>query len=84
MKAYSIPENIAISDSGFIFLPTTGETFTLNETGKTIFKYFQQKRNLDEIINSLLDEYEIDRLTLERDLEDFILRLKSLNLLVEL
>lgn len=84
MKAYSVPENIAISDSGFIFQPTTGETFTLNETGKTIFKYFQQKRNLDEIINSLLDEYEIDRLTLERDLEDFIFRLKSLNLLVEL
>lgn len=82
MKTYSVPENIAISDSGFIFLPTTGETFTLNEIGKQIFKMLQAKKSIEEISKEILDEYDIDTLTVERDVEDFLLRLKSLNLIV--
>lgn len=84
MKSYYIPENIAISDSGFLFLPTTGETFTLNEIGKKIFKELQAKKSTEEIVNKLLQEYDIDRLTLERDIDDFILRLKSFNLITQL
>lgn len=84
MKSYYIPENIAVSDSGFLFLPTTGETFTLNEIGKKIFKELQAKKSTEEIVNQLLQEYDIDRLTLERDIDDFILRLKSFNLITQL
>jgi hypothetical protein len=84
MKNYSVPENIAISDSGFLFLPTTGETFTLNEIGKKIFKLLQSKKTTDEIVNELVEEYDVDKLTLERDIEDFILRLKSFNLITQL
>ena len=29
MNEYIVPENIAISESGFLFLAGTGETFTL-------------------------------------------------------
>jgi len=83
MKNFIVPENIAISDSGFIFLPSTGETFTLNEIGKEIFKLLQVRKSIDEISSKILDEYEIDPLTLERDIEDFVLRLKSLNLVIE-
>jgi hypothetical protein len=79
-----VPENIAISDSGFIFLPSTGETFTLNEIGKQIFKLLQAKKTIEEISSEILKEYDIDSLTLERDIEDFILRLKSLNLVIQI
>lgn len=82
MMTYSVPENIAISDSGFIFLPTTGETFTLNEIGKQIFKMLQAKKSIEEISKEILEQYDIDTLTVERDVEDFLLRLKSLNLIV--
>lgn len=82
MMTYSVPENIAISDSGFIFLPTTGETFTLNEIGKQIFKMLQAKKSIEEISKEILEQYDIDTLTVERDVEDFLLRLRSLNLIV--
>lgn len=84
MKTFSVPENVAISDSGFIFLPSTGETFTLNEIGKQIFKLLQAKKTMEEIFSEILREYEVDTLTLERDIEDFVFRLKSLNLLIEI
>ncbi len=83
MKTYHVPENIAISDSGFIFLPSTGETFALNEIGKQIIKLLQAKKTVDEIISEIGNEYDVDALTLERDIEDFILRLKSLNLVIQ-
>ena len=83
MKTFIVPENIAISDSGFIFLPSTGETFTLNELGKQILKLLQAKKTIEEISSEILKEYDIDTLTLERDIEDFILRLKSLNLVTQ-
>lgn len=83
MKNYVVPENIAISDSGFIFLPSTGETFTLNEIGKEIYKLLQAKKTIEEISSEILKEYDVDALTLERDIEDFVLRLKSLNLLIQ-
>ncbi len=83
MKNYVVPENIAISDSGFIFLPSTGETFTLNEIGKEIYKLLQSKKTIEEISSEILKEYDVDALTLERDIEDFVLRLKSLNLLIQ-
>lgn len=84
MKTFIVPENIAISDSGFIFLPSTGETFTLNEIGKQIFKLLQAKKTIAEISSEISKEYDIDTLTLERDIEDFILRLKSLNLVIQI
>jgi hypothetical protein len=84
MQIFAVPENIALSDSGFIFLPSTGETFTLNEIGKQIFKLLQAKKSIEEIRNQILQEYDVDPITLERDIEDFILRLKSLNLVVQI
>jgi len=83
MKSFLIPDNIAISDSGFVFLPSTGETFTLNEIGKHIFKQLQAKKSIEEIAQQIQNEYDVDSITVERDIEDFILRLKSLNLVVQ-
>lgn len=84
MKQYSIPENVAVSDSGFLFLPSTGETFTMNEIGKEIFKQLQQKIPLDNIISNLLNEYDIDKSSLEKDINDFLLQLKNYNVVKEI
>lgn len=83
IKTFRIPENIAISDSGFIFLTTTGETFTINETGKLILKLLQTGKSVEEIIELLKEEYDADVITLERDIQEFILYLQSLNIIVQ-
>ena len=83
MSKYSILENLAVSDSGFLFLTTTGETFTLNEQGREIFKLLQQKYTQEEISDKLLEEYDIDKSTFSRDFEDFFAQLKNYGLIKE-
>lgn len=81
MNNFAIPENLAISDSGFLFLSSTGETFTLNETGKEILKLLQQKFSYQEIVQHITDIYEVESSEFEKDLDDFISRLKNYTLL---
>ena len=76
MSKYFVPENLAVSDSGFLFLSSTGETFTLNGIGRDIFKMLQNGKTDQEIIDSVLEDYDVDRVTLEKDYSDFINQLK--------
>ncbi len=81
MNQFHIPENLAISDSGFLFMPSTGESFTLNEIGKEILRLMQSGSTSDEIINIISNSFEVDKTSFEKDLEDFIGQLKNYNLL---
>ena len=54
----------------------------LNEVGAFIFKLLQDNDlSVDEIVNKVLDEYEIDKETATKDVEEFILGLKKRNIL---
>lgn len=81
MNNFVIPENIAISESGFLFLAGTGETFTLNQIGKEILNLIRTKSSEEEIINSIVDAYDIDRATAHKDFADFIAQLKQFSIL---
>lgn len=84
MTKYNIPSSVAISESGFLFLPTTGETFTLNETGCEIVKLFQAGKSVPEIIKTITSEYEVQDASIEKDLNEFIAQLSNFNLIKEL
>ncbi|MFA5803540.1 MAG: PqqD family protein [Melioribacteraceae bacterium] len=81
MADITIPKNLAVSDSGFLFLTSTGETFTLNEIGHFIFKQFQQNDSFETVKNKIAQEYEVDLNSLEKDLDDFVAQLKAYNLI---
>ena len=51
--------------------------FNLNETGTYIIKKLLDDYSIDEIIDSMLDEYDVDRKTLESDVNEFIKELKK-------
>lgn len=76
-----LARNLAISESGFLFLPTTGETFTVNETGRSIMRAMQNGKTEAEIPQLIADEFDIDRTTAERDVRDFMAQLKQHKLL---
>jgi len=84
MNNLKIPSNIALSDSGFIFLPTTGETFTVNSLGSDILKLLKEDKSYDQIVDTILENYDIDNKTIIKDLNDFLNQLKNLNILKEL
>ncbi len=84
MKQYSVPQNLAVSESGFLFQANTGESFTLNAIGKEIFAMLQAGMEQQAIIEKLVDEYEIDRQSVEKDFADYVTQLKHYSILIEL
>jgi hypothetical protein len=72
-----IRKNVALSDSGFLFNPSTGDSYSVNEIGRTIIDLFQNGKNDEEIIKSITNEYMIDKNAFEKDLYDFKNMLKT-------
>jgi len=67
-----IKKNIAISESGFVFNPITGESFTVNPIGTEIIQMLSEGKEPDEVTSSICEKYLVDRHTFEKDLSDFI------------
>jgi len=84
MEQYKIASNLAISENGFLFLPATGESFTLNPIAKEIVEGLKFAKTVEEISAQIAKDYEVEESAVERDLTDFINQLKNFNLLEEL
>ncbi|MGE4587300.1 MAG: PqqD family protein [Mangrovibacterium sp.] len=65
-------KNVALSDSGYVFDPSTGESYTLNPIGLEVVKMLKENKPDDEIQSRILERYEVDASTLERYYMDFI------------
>ena len=76
-----IKSNIAVSNSGFIFNPDTGESFTVNPIGASIINMLKNDKTNDEITSALLDQYKVEPNTLEKDFEDFVGILRNYSLI---
>jgi hypothetical protein len=66
-----IKKNIAISESGFIFNPTTGDSFSTNPIGFEIIHLLKEEKSKEEIKESILNRYAVDESTFEKDFYDF-------------
>ena len=78
-----IKGNIALSENGFVFNPSTGDSFTMNKTGKEVVMLIKEGKTISQIADLIGEKYDVDRITLERSLEDFVNELGSNNLLEE-
>lgn len=75
--------NIAISETGFVFNPTTGDSFTLNETARKVISLIKEGNSIEQTTKILKETYDVDDSTLERYLFDFIYELRINKLLEE-
>lgn len=78
-----IKGNIALSDNGFVFNPSTGDSFTMNNTGKEVIMLIKEGQNIHQITELMMEKYDVDRITLERYLSDFVNDLSVNNLMEE-
>lgn len=78
-----IKGNIALSDNGFVFNPSTGDSFTMNNTGKEVVMLIKEGKSINQITDLLIEKYDVDKVTLERYLVDFVNDLSANNLLEE-
>ncbi|HEY5469850.1 MAG TPA: PqqD family protein [Bacteroidales bacterium] len=76
-----IKGNIAISDNGFVFNPSTGDSFTMNNTGKEVLLMIKEGKKAGQITDLLMAKYDVDKITIERYLDDFMNDLSVNNLL---
>lgn len=76
-----IKENIAVSESGFLFDPNSGESFSLNSSGKEILRLLSEGKPLGDIEKIILDKYEIDSANYNRYMDDFAHTLRRFNLI---
>jgi Coenzyme PQQ synthesis protein D (PqqD) len=78
-----INKNIAISESGFIFNPSTGDSFSTNHLGQEVIRLLQSEKSLDEVMESVQGKFSIDKQTLEKDIADFLYMLQSYQIIKE-
>ena len=75
-----IKKNIAISDSGFVFDPGSGDSYSLNPSGLEIVQLIKSGKDFKEILETVTEKYEVDSDSFERYYFDFIATLGQLHL----
>lgn len=72
---------LAINAEGFVFDPTTGESFTVNATGLAILNGLKAAKTPEEIAAHITEEFEVEPAMAEHDVTDFIGHLRTYKLI---
>lgn len=78
-----LKKNIAISETGFIFDPTTGDSFTLNPVGRELLGMIKQGTPFADISSEFITKYDVDASSFERYYYDFVATLNQMQLIEE-
>ena len=73
-------KNLAISDTGFVFDATTGESYSLNPIGLEILNYLKSGLKDEDIRQKVMDKYDVDESTFDLVYFDFIRTLQHFDL----
>jgi hypothetical protein len=76
-----LKRNIATSESGFVFNPTNGDSFSSNPIGTEILFLLKEGKSFLEVKKEILQKYDVDQSIFEKDFDDFIMALRTYNLL---
>jgi len=76
-----IKKDVAVSDSGFVFFPITGESFSVNPLGMAIINLMKEDKTISEITEYMVANFDVTPSTAEKDLHDFFEMLKHFSLL---
>lgn len=81
MPSIQIRKNIAVSETGFMFNPGTGDSFSANPVAAEIIQLLKSGQTREAIKNVLLEKYDVQSTQVDRDLDDFFIQLKEAHLL---
>ncbi len=76
-----LKKNIATSEAGLIFNPGSGDSFSVNNIGSEILSKLKDDKTGEEIIDYISSRYDVERIQLEKDMDDFLSQLSDYNLL---
>ena len=75
-----IKKNIALSDTGFVFNPTTGDSFSVNPIGLEILKLLKEGKTIEEIKSHLFKTFQAEEDAIEKDIYDFVKMVETFQL----
>ena len=78
-----IKRNIAVSETGIVFDPTSGESYSINREGQEIIALLKEGKTFEEISSAMCAEYEIDQASFEKYFYDFTGMLGQFQLIQE-
>ena len=74
-------KNLALSETGFLFDPSTGNTFTLNESAVFILKSLKNGLQQQQIAEALAGEFEVSATQALEDVSDAFVQLREAGLI---
>ena len=72
--------HLAINDQGFVFDPTTGDSYTVNEVGLLLLEQLRAGKSDDEVVRFVSERFELGLVEARRAIDDFIGQLRTLGL----
>ncbi|THB71241.1 MAG: PqqD family protein [Gammaproteobacteria bacterium] len=75
--AEDILKRLATNESGFVFDPVSGRSYTANETAVSILQLLRETVNTSTIVDRVTEEYDVTREAAERDILEFAGRLRG-------
>jgi PqqD family protein of HPr-rel-A system len=72
---------LSLNNEGFVFDPTSGESYTTNTTGLLILNGLRQNKSPETIAQALQEEFDVNPDKAERDVADFQIQLRTHQLL---
>ena len=70
--------DLAVSDAGFVFDPTTGHTYNLNPTAVVVLSALKAGETPEQIVARLADTFDAEpEADLARDVAEFVTRLRE-------
>jgi PqqD family protein of HPr-rel-A system len=72
---------LSVKDDGFLFDPSTGDTYVANPTALLIVRGLQAGRDEGQVVDELVAEYDVTEVEARRDAADLLGRLKSWQLI---
>lgn len=69
--------DLAVSDSGFVFDPRSGTTYTVNKSGVVLLRGIVRGLNRLELMEELKADFAVGDADLHRDIDEFIQLLRE-------
>ena len=79
-----IKRSVALSDSGFVFDASTGDSYSLNPVGQELLALIKSGTSEADISNLITEKYDVDAAAFERYFYDFMVTLKQMQIIREM
>lgn len=69
--APDIMQRLALNDSGFVFDPVNGRSFSANNVGLYVLRFLQHSHDTESLLVSVVRDFDVSRSDAQRDITEF-------------